>query len=518
MRILKKPIALALAVLTMATAFTACSGKPAPKPTDSNKPTDVVSTEPAMGGDLKVGIATDLDSTLDPHKIVSAATRELFFNVYEGLVKPDTKGNMTPAVASKFEISPTGDVFTFTLRDGVKFHNGNPVTVADVCYSISRAAGLETGKPLIDNFNEVKSVASTDDKTIVVTLKEPNIEFLGQFTAAIIPEGNDPSAESVGTGPFKLVSHSPQESIVIGKFADYWGTPAYVDTVTYKIIPSAETLLMSLKSGALDLVAHLTSSQAKELGADFTVLEGTMNLVQAVYLNNAEKPFDDIKVRQALSYAIDRNSVMAFLADGKGAGLGSSMYPSFAKYFNPKLTDYYSFDPEKAKTLLAEAGYPEGFEMTITVPSNFQPHIDTAEIIAEQLKAIGVSAKVELVDWDSWLTNVYTGRKYQSTIVGVDAANLTARAMLERFTSDAGNNFVNFKNTEYDETFKKAIAATDDAAQTKLYGRMQEILTEDAANLYIQDLCDLVAMGKNVGGYEFYPLYVMDMSKVYFTK
>ncbi|MEF9971838.1 MAG: ABC transporter substrate-binding protein, partial [Oscillospiraceae bacterium] len=245
---------------------------------------------------------------------------------------------------------------------------------------------------------------------------------------------------------------------------------------------------------------------------------GTMNLVQAVYLNNAEKPFDDIKVRQALSYAIDRNSVMAFLADGKGAGLGSSMYPSFAKYFNPKLTDYYSFDPEKAKTLLAEAGYPEGFEMTITVPSNFQPHIDTAEIIAEQLKAIGVSAKVELVDWDSWLTNVYTGRKYQSTIVGVDAANLTARAMLERFTSDAGNNFVNFKNTEYDETFKKAIAATDDAAQTKLYGRMQEILTEDAANLYIQDLCDLVAMGKNVGGYEFYPLYVMDMSKVYFTK
>ncbi|MEF9970887.1 MAG: ABC transporter substrate-binding protein, partial [Oscillospiraceae bacterium] len=201
MRILKKPIALALAVLTMATAFTACSGKPAPKPTDSNKPTDVVSTEPTMGGDLKVGIATDLDSTLDPHKIVSAATRELFFNVYEGLVKPDTKGNMTPAVASKFEISPTGDVFTFTLRDGVKFHNGNPVTVADVCYSISRAAGLETGKPLIDNFNEVKSVASTDDKTIVVTLKEPNIEFLGQFTAAIIPEGNDPSAEAVGTGP-----------------------------------------------------------------------------------------------------------------------------------------------------------------------------------------------------------------------------------------------------------------------------------------------------------------------------
>ena len=119
-----------------------------------------------------------------------------------------------------------------------------------------------------------------------------------------------------------------------------------------------------------------------------------MNLVQAVYLNNTKEPFNNVKVRQALSYAIDRQAIMDYLADGRGAAVGSSMYPAFQKYFRPELVDYYSYDVEKAKKLLADAGYPDGFEMTITVPSNYQPHVDTAEVIAEQLKAIGVTVNI----------------------------------------------------------------------------------------------------------------------------
>jgi len=518
MRHTKKTIAIILSTLMLAAALSACSG--GKETEDSAQPTSEVtpSAAPVMGGDLTVGIAQDLDDTLDPHTMVSAGTREVLFNVYEGLVKPDTKGNLLPAVASEYKINDAGDTFTFTLRDGVKFHNGNTITVKDVVYSIKRAAGLDTGTPLIDGFDAVESVEATDDKTVVVKLKEPNIEFLALFTAAIIPDGNDPTTEVIGTGPFKFVSRSPQENVILQKFDGYWGTAPYVDIVTYKIIDNAETLVMSLKSGALDLVAHLTSAQVKELGDGFTIAEGTMNLVQAVYLNNSAEPFNNIKVRQALSYAIDRQAIMDYLADGRGAALGSSMYPAFEKYFRSELVDYYTFDVKKAKQLLSDAGYPDGFDMTITVPSNYQPHVDTAEIIAEQLKQIGVNVTVELVDWETWLNRVYLGRDYQSTIIGVDASMMTARAMLERFTSDSGSNFTNFSDPEYDSTFKEAVACTDDAQQIELYGKLQTILTQDAANLYIQDMCDLVAMGNGLQGYEFYPIYVMDLSKVYFTK
>ena len=322
----KRTPALILSALLLTAALSACSGGKEAEETPQNETASpAASAQPVMGGDLTVGIAQDLDDSLDPHKMVSAGTREVLFNVYEGLIKPDAQGNLTPAVASAYTVADTGDTFTFTLRDNVKFHNGQTVTAKDVVYSLKRAAGLDTGEVLINGFEAVKSVEATDDKTIVVSLKAPDVEFLAMLTAAIIPDGSDPLQEMVGTGPFKFVSRSPQENIVLEKFSDYWGTPAYVDKVTYKVITNAETLVMSLRSGAVDLVAHLTSAQVNELGEGFNIAEGTMNLVQAVYLNNTQAPFDNIKVRQALSYAIDRQAVMDYLADGHGAAVGSRL-------------------------------------------------------------------------------------------------------------------------------------------------------------------------------------------------
>jgi peptide/nickel transport system substrate-binding protein len=242
-----------------------------------------------------------------------------------------------------------------------------------------------------------------------------------------------------------------------------------------------------------------------------------MNLVQALYLNNAVKPLDDLRVRQALCYAVDKQQVIDLAGDGTGKPLGSSMYPAFAKYFDDSLTDYYTQNLEKAKALLAEAGYPNGFDLTITVPSNYQPHVDTAQVLVEQLKAAGVNAKIELVDWSTWVSRVYTDRNYQSTVVGVDASSMTGRAMLERFTSDYGKNFVNYANAEYDALFKQSqlvSGAGDDAGLVKLYKQMQENLAANAANVYLQDLGDLVAVRAGLDGYRFYPIYVMDLSGV----
>ena len=474
----------------------------------------------AAANTIVVGIAQDLDNSLDPHKTVKAGTREVMFNVFEGLMKPTPEGDLTPAIASDYQVSEDRLTYTFPLRDGVKFHNGDTVTAEDVVYSIQRcAAATETGIVPVEAFSNITDIQAPDASTVVITLAQPDNEFLSYMTTAILPADYDQQdTDPVGTGPFKFVSRAAQDSVVLEKFDEYWGTPAQLDKVTFRIIENADSRVMSLQSGAIDMFAHLTSTQAAQLGDDFQVLEGTMNLVQALYLNNAAEPFNNEKVRQALCYAVDKQQIIDVAFDGYGSPIGSSMYPAFQKYFVEDLTDYYPYDPERARELLAEAGYPDGFSMTITVPSNYQPHIDTATVLVEQLKAVGITAEIQPVEWGAWLSEVYGNRQFQSTVVGVDASNMTARALLERFTSAADDNFINYQNTDYDALFQQAQATADDAEQTELYKQMERNLTEHAANVYIQDLADLVVLRNGLEGYQFYPIYVMDLSTVHYAQ
>ena len=473
----------------------------------------------AQANTINVGIAQDLDESLDPHKTVKAGTREVMFNVFEGLMKPTSNGDLTPAVAESYTVSDDHRTYTFTLREGVKFHNGDAVTAEDVIYSIQRCiAPAETGIVPVEAFSIITDIQALDERTVAITISEPSNEFISYLTTAILPaDYEEQDTAPVGTGPFRFVSRTAQDSIVLEKFDEYWGTPANLDKVTFKIIENADSLLMSLQSGAIDLCAHLTSTQVAQLGEDFQIEEGTMNLVQALYLNNAVAPFDNELVRQALSYAVDKQGIIDLAFDGYGSPIGSSMYPAFGKYFDESLTDYYTYDVEKAKELLAQAGYPDGFDMTITVPSNYQPHMDTAEVLVQQLAAVGVRATIQPIEWESWISDVYTGRQFQSTVVGVDAANMTARALLERFTSTYGSNFINYNNAEYDQLFQQALATYDDAEQTALYKQMERNLTEHAANVYIQDLADLVAVRSGLEGVTFYPIYVLDLSSIRYT-
>lgn len=462
--------------------------------------------------EIVVGIAQDLENSLDPYASVTAANREVLFNVFEGLVKPDADGNLTPAIAERWTISDDQLAYTFYLRSGVKFHDGSEVTSLDVGESINKARESGNWKAL-DNIETV----DIGGDYVSVMLAQPDSDFLSYMTLAVTPESWSDGTNPVGTGPFKYVSRTAQQNLVFERFADYWGEGAKVDKVTYQIYENAEALVLALKSGAVDVCAHLTATQADQLTENFNIFEGTMNLVQAVYLNHAYEPLANDKVREALCYALDREQVFDVVAGGHGTAVGSSMYPNFRKYFLPELADLYPHDVEKAKALLAEAGYPDGFDLIITVPSNYQPHMDTAQVVAEQFRAIGVNVTIEPVEWASWLNDVYMGRQYQATVVGVDASTLTARAMLERFTSTAGNNFTNYSNEDYDAVFALALAAETDEDATDAYLRCEEILAETAANVYIQDLADLVAVRKGIDGYQFYPLYAIDLSTITYT-
>ena len=336
-----KKVLLTLVCAALAIALGACSGDKAE--TGSSQ--------------ITIGIPQDVDS-LDPHKAVAAGTKEVLFNVFEGLVKPDSEGNLNDAVAESHTISEDGRVYTFTLREGVKFHDGTPVTAQDVKYSLDRCSAAEEGGPLVPAFSAIESVNIVDEKTVEVVLKEGDTEFLPYLTAAIIPEHNGtPESTPVGTGPYKYVSRSPQENVILEKFDGYWGTPANIETVRLQVVANADTIVTGLNGGSIDMFARVTQAQADQLSGDFEVLEGTMNLVQAMYLNNEKAPFDKKEVRQALCYAVDPQAVMDMISDGKGAQIGSSMFPAFGKYYMEELNDLYTADVEKAKELLRTTGY-----------------------------------------------------------------------------------------------------------------------------------------------------------------
>ena len=519
----KRILAGILAVTIVGTLLTGCGGgnssvAPAAGTEETATGTETAAaeqTERAKANEIVIGIAQDLDQSLDPHYTVAAGTKEVMFNVFEGLVKYDSNGDTIPAVASDVQISEDGLTYTFTLRDGVKFHNGDAVDLDDVIYSIQRCKDDPNVNPQTSTgLACISELAKDGDNKLVMTLSEPNTELISLLTLAILPADYDKQDTApIGTGPYKYVSRTAQESVELEKFADYWGTPGNIDKVTYKINESVEGLIMGLESGAIDLVSHMTSTSVAELNKDnFNIEQGTMNLVQALYLNNAKAPFDNELVRQALCYAVDRQGVLDMAFDGYGFLIGSNVFPAFTKYFDESLTNYYAPDTAKAKELLAEAGYPDGFDMTITVPSNYQPHVDTAEVIAEQLKEVGINATLKPVEWNTWLEETYSGREFEATVIGLTADPLTARSLLERFTSTANNNFINYNNADYDALFAKAITTYDDEEQTKIYKEMEKNLTEHAASVYVQDMADLIAVRKGLTGVTFYPLYVLDVS------
>ena len=501
----KRILAVFLAAAAMVCSLCACSG--------TTPDTEQASDE------ITVGIAQDLDNSLDPYQSTAAGTREVMFNVFEGLVKPDSDGNFVEAVASKVEISEDGLTYSFTLRDGVVFHNGAACTTDDVLYSFETCAATSVYSNVVEALSAIVETA-VEGNVVSFTLAEPNSDFLSMVSSVYILPADYAEQETkpVGTGPFKYASRSVQENFVLERHEEYYGEAAGVSKVTYKIYEDANALITALDSGALDLVAHLTIDQVNSLSNDYEILEGTMNLVQAIYLNHRAAPFDNEKVRQALCYAIDVEAMLEMTAEGHGTKVGSSMYPAFGKYFEPELAEAYPHDLEKAKQLLAEAGYKDGFTFTIKVPSNYQPHVDSAVVLVEQLKQAGINAEIQQIDWNTWLTDVYANREFEATVVGFDASILSPTALLARWVSDSGKNMIGFNNAEYDQTYAQAVATVDDGEQTELFKRCLEILSETAANVYTQDLADFVAINPELEGFEFYPLYVMDMSKLSFKE
>ena len=469
---------------------------------------------PVPGGSVVYGMTQDLAS-LDPHVDTDAGTRDVVFNLYEGLVKPTSDGGFISAVASDYTISDDAKTYTFTLRDGITFHDGTPVTIEDVKYSIDRYAEIQGESSAFSSL--VDSVEVQDDKTLVVNLKESYSEFLPMMTIAIIPQSNeDPAGNPIGTGPFKYVSYTPGQNMELEKYDGYWqeGVPS-LDSVEFKFIADVDTAFVELQAGTIDILKYLTAAQAETLGdEDYNIVQGSMNLVHAMYLNSAYEPLSKTEVRQALCYAVDRDAINNFIFGGKSHLIGSHMIPAMSKYYEPEAETVYSYDPEKAKELLADAGYADGFDLEITVPSSYSQHVDSAQIIADELSQVGINVTLNQVEWSTWLQDVYKGGNFQATVIGFDGT-LAPSDWLKKYVTDDAKNFMHYSNTEYDDVFNTAYTTVDDDVKVENYKKAQRILAEDAAAVYIEDPANLVAVSKKFGGYTFYPTAAEDMSLLY---
>ena len=501
-----------IVAVSVSLLLTGCGGKTQPQSQPAQAPVQENTGAPAEGGEFVFGIATEVNN-LDPFTSTTADARGVYFNIYEGLVKTSPEGEMVPAVADEVTVSEDASVYTFHLRDGVKFHNGENVTMQDVLSSVQRAVDAD-----LAGYKAIESFAAKDDSTLEIVLKAPDTGFLAYMTTAIVPEkAQDLALNPIGTGPFAFAEYAEQDHITLKKFADYWGTPAHLDQVTIKMISGSAEQLIAFQAGSIDgfegaagITEQLDKSQVVEHVRN-------SNSVQVLVLNNAEKPFDDVRVRQALCYAVDQQQIIDFVNYGYGVKAGNPVIPGLKKYYNDETTEAYPKDNEKAKQLLKEAGYENGFKFTISVPSVYQVHVDTAQVLVNQLAEIGVTAEIQLVDWATWKEKVYANRQYEATIISFDGSIAYPTAFLARYVSDAEKNLANFNSSEFDEVYQAALAEVDDEKKVELFKQAQKIISDEAAGVYIQDIGSINIYKPGFDGFESYPLYANDFSAIYRT-
>ncbi|MBQ4190920.1 MAG: ABC transporter substrate-binding protein, partial [Clostridiales bacterium] len=236
-------------------------------------------------------------------------------------------------------------------------------------------------------------------------------------------------------------------------------------------------------------------------------------MVQIFALNNAVEPLNDPLVREAICLAINRQDIIEVTMGGAGVELTTAMSPAMGTYYDTSLDGTYAQDIEKAKSLLEEAGYPDGFKLTVTVPSNYLVHVNTAVELASELSAVGIDLEIEQVDWATWLDSVYTNRQYESTVICL-TSDYAPYDVLQRYASTSSDNFINYSNSEVDALLAEIPTLADDDAKTELYHEILNIMVEDSASCYIQDPTTLTAVSTRLTGYSVYPMYVQDMSQV----
>jgi len=455
---------------------------------------------------------------LDPTAGAAAAIDEVVYaNLFEGLTRVDRTGTVQPALAESWTISDDGLVYTFKLRQGVKFHNGTAFDCSIVQFSYDRAVAEDSVNAQKGLFAPIASTACPDPHTAVVTLKLPTSTFLfsmgwGDAVMVAPDTAADNKTNPVGTGPFKFKQWVKGDRVELVRSDAYWGTPVALKSVVFKFIADPSAAVAALMAGDVDAFPNFPAAEAlAAFRADprFAVHVGTTEGETILALNNARKPFSDVRVRRALAYAIDRQEIVDGAMSGLGTPIGSHFAPHNAAYVD--LTGTYPHDVAKAKSLLAEAGYPDGFSAVITLPP--PPYARRGgEIIAAQLAKVGVKVELVPMEWAQWLDQVFKQSNFDMTIV-----SHTEPMDIDIYARD--KYYFNYQSADYKALYQKFLETTDPAARIGVLQDIQRKLAEDEPNVFLFQLAKVgVWNAKLQGLWESSPIQANNVTEVRWTE
>ena len=540
---MKKKISLMLAAaLTAGLALTGCGGSKTSDTTDNTAGAENESTAEVKGVDvdttgyLVAALNADIQ-TADVQK--TSKDYEVPFNIFDRLVDVEvgTDGNskIVPSLAESWDISDDGLEYTFHLRQGVKFHNGNEFTAEDVAYTFHRMLTVEGGvntefidqikgadELLAGETDTLEGVEVVDDYTIKVALKEPFAGFLASISspgvsiydseateAAGDQFGMDP-AVTVGTGPFEFSSWSFNNQLVLTRNEDYWKGASGLPGVVIKIIPDTETQSMMFESGELDI---LDLDYAADSVDRFTetypdqIVQGPRVGIVYFTMNFNKEPFQDVRVRKAVQMSIDRQAILDALYGGRGQ-VEQGIFPHGLIGFNPDQEEI-KYDPEAAKALLAEAGYADGFDMEIAADSSASDTMTMAlEIVSDQLAEVGIRAEIKNYDESTWLETRKSGELGSFMSTWSADYNDPDNFIYTFFGNEEKTRIrsINYPDTEVMERVAKARTIVNEDERLAEYKALEEkLIHEDAAWVPMFSRLHLFAVSKRVQG--FVPLW-----------
>ena len=471
---------------------------------------------PLKAADQSITIGMQLEPPhLDPTGGAAAAIDEVVYaNIFEGLTRYASDGSILPGLAHSWDISDDGLVYTFHLRSGVKFHDGAEFDASDVKFSLDRARAEDSTNAQKALFAGISDVTVIDATTVQITLSNPNGSFptnMAWGDAIILDPATADNAgvNPVGTGPFMFDERREGDQITIVRNTDYWGEAVALDSATFKFISDPTAAFGALMAGDIDAFPAFPSPETLvqfESDPNFKVIIGSTEGETILSTNNKSELLSDVRIRKAIAHAINRQEIIDGAMFGYGTPIGTHFAPHNPDYLD--LTSNSAHDPEMSKSLLAEAGHPDGITLRLALPPPSYARRG-GEIIAAQLRAVGIETEVSNLDWGQWLEQVFRNKDYDLTIVSHTEPtdiNIYARP----------DYYFQYDSAEFQDVMNQLNLATDPAERTELAHRAQQIIANDYVNGYLFQLAKLgVANAKIVGLWKNSPAQANDLTQVY---
>ena len=451
----------------------------------------------ATNTDISIGMVLE-PPNLDPTGGAAAAIDEVVYaNVFEGLTRFASDGAVIPGLAESWDISDDGLTYTFNLRAGVTFHDGTDFTAEDAVFSLDRARAEDSTNAQPSLFAGIDSVTAADDTTLVVTLAAPNGSFLFNMAwgdaVMVAPESADTlETNPIGTGPFAFSEWVQGDRVELTRYDGYWGQPVALEAATFRFISDPNAAFAAMMAGDVDAFPNFPAPETLaqfEADSRFTVIVGSTEGETILSTNNQAEYLSDVRVRQAIAQAINRQDIIDGAMFGYGTPIGSHFAPHNPDYVD--LTGFAPYDPDAARALLAEAG-AEGITLRLMLPPPSYARRG-GEIVAAQLRDIGLNIEISNLEWAQWLEQVFRGRDYDLTIVShTEPMDIGIYAREDYYFQ--------YQNPDFNALMETLTATTDPATRSDLLAQAQQIIAADYVNGFLFQLAKTGVANADIEG------------------